>query len=530
MPDRDADAPFAPRILHVESAASVSTASDGDLWPSAWADDGCLYAAAGDGTGFARHGWSDIVVNRIDGHPRTGLTGERLAAGRDVSPVWGDPAEFNCKPTGMVAVDGNFNGRDELYLAVQDLRCGDSPDVFNTAPTASIVRSDDYGRTWTATAVPMFTDGVFTTVMFLDLGRSNGGRTDWVYAYGLDGNWRTSHSRAVPDPDSLYLARVPPSAIQDRTAWEFVAGFREGDPVWSADIDARVPVLKDDRRVYPELPRQGGLHDSSPIAQGGIVWNAPLERYLYTSWTEYTFEFYEAPAPWGPWTLFLSKDFGTFPWTGPKSDHARHGGYAPTMPSKFISADGTEHWLQSNWFGWASTSGGRSYDFSLRRVVIDPGEDGVPPRPAEASGNLALDGTPLPTRFRGGRDSVLNDGDTDAADDSWNGVVNDTDAWGYAWRSARWMNRIVYTTGPQDSLGGWFAEGPTVEYRIDGTWRPARGTRVAPPYPNDFTALEHRRYVFDFDAVAADALRLVGRPGGWESYTSIAELEVYHTV
>ena len=75
-------APLRLRVAHVDQANTVLTASDGDLWPAAWADDDGLYTAAGDGTGFARHGWSDILVCRIDGTPSTGLTGERLADDR----------------------------------------------------------------------------------------------------------------------------------------------------------------------------------------------------------------------------------------------------------------------------------------------------------------------------------------------------------------------------------------------------------------------------------------------------------------
>src|SRR5690606_17035748 len=191
----------------------------GDLWPSAWASDGSLYAAAGDGTGFARRGWSDILVNRIDGTPESGLSGERLSDGDAVAPIW-DPERFNRKPTGMVCV--SIEGRDVLYLAVQDLRCTEGPDMFNEAPTATIVRSDDLGRTWSWPSEPMFTGHVFTTVMFLDLGQTNGG-SDWVFAYGLDGNWRTSFSKLVPDPTALYLARVRADRVQEIGAWEFFA-------------------------------------------------------------------------------------------------------------------------------------------------------------------------------------------------------------------------------------------------------------------------------------------------------------------
>lgn len=517
-------APLRLRVAHVDQANTVLTASDGDLWPAAWADDDGLYTAAGDGTGFARHGWSDILVCRIDGTPAAGLTGERLADGDAVAPIW-NPERCNRKPTGMVAVDGDGDGRDELYLAVQDLRCGDSPDTFNEAPTATIVRSDDRGVSWSWGETAMFTDHVFTTIMFLDLGRSGGG-SPWVYAYGIDGNWRTSFSKVVDDPTRLFLARVPAAAVLDRARWEFFTGRNAaGAPTWSPEIADREPVLVDERRFYPTPAFGMGDPDFTCIAQGSVVWNAGLGRYLYSTWSEYTFEFFEAPAPWGPWRHLHSHDFGHFPWHGPKSPLAKHGGYAPTIPSKFISADGTEMWLQSNWFVPASSRGGRAYCFGLRRVVFDPGTDAATPAPTD---NLARgDAWPITSRVREGQEAVLNDGRRDLAEDSAFGPGSGEDVWGYEWPSPRRMSRVVYAPGPQDSLGGWFAEGPRVEARIDGVWTPV-DTAAEPPYPNDYTALEADEYVFRFAPVIADGIRLIGTAGGHMRYTSIAELEVWN--
>lgn len=513
--------PLRLRVAHVEQANTVMTASDGDLWPSAWASDGALYAAAGDGTGFGRHGWSDILVNRIDGSPETGLTGERLSDGDAVAPIW-DAQRFNRKPTGMVCV--SIDGRDVLFLAVQDLRCTEGPDMFNEAPTATIVRSDDLGRTWSWPTEPMFTEHTFTTVMFLDLGQANGG-SEWVYAYGIDGNWRTSFSKLVADPTALYLARVRKERVQERGAWEFFTGADpDGTPLWAHDIEAKQAVLEDHRRHYPKPAFGWEAHDFTGIAQGGVVWNPGLGRYLYSSWSEYTFEFFEAPEPWGPWNLLHSHDFGHFPWHGPRSPLAKHGGYAPTMPSKFISADGRDLWLQSNWFVPASSRGGRAYSFGLRRVRFDPGTDVE----ASATGNLALSGAwPLVSRVREGQESVLNDGSRELAEDSAFGPGHGDDFWGYTWASPRRMSRLVYAPGPQDSLGGWFAEGPRVEVRVDGEWRPVEGLQVAPAYPNDFTALEADEYVFTFTPALADGIRLIGEPGGALRYTSISELEVW---
>lgn len=513
--------PLRLRVAHVASANTVMTASDGDLWPSAWASDDALYAAAGDGTGFARHDWSDILVNRIDGTPESGLRGDRLADGDAVAPIW-DRERFNRKPTGMVCV--SLGARDVLYLAVQDLRATPGPDMFNEAPTATIVRSDDLGRTWAWRPEPMFTDHVFTTIMFLDLGQANGG-SEWVYAYGIDGNWRTSFSKLVPDPTQLFLARVRADRVQDRDAWEFVAGTdAAGAPLWHRDLDARRPVLVDERRHYPRPAFGMTAHDFTGIAQGGVVWNPGLQRYLYSTWSEYTFEFYEAPAPWGPWRHFHSHDFGHFPWHGPRSPLAKHGGYAPTMPSKYLSVDGRDLWLQSNWFVPASSRGGRAYSFGLRRVRFDPGTDAE----ASAVGNLALqDAWPLFSRVREGQEAVLNDGRRDLVEDSAFGPGSGEDVWGYTWPAPRRMSRVVYVPGPQDSLGGWFAEGPRVEARIDGAWIPVERLEVTPAYPNDFTALEQDEYVYTFAPVVADGIRIVGEAGGELRYTSIAELEVW---
>nr|BFF09737.1 hypothetical protein GCM10025699_10400 [Microbacterium flavescens] len=362
--------------------------------------------------------------------------------------------------------------------------------------------------------------------MFLDLGRSNGG-SPWVYAYGIDGNWRTSFTRVVPDPTALFLARVPASSVTQRESWRFFAGFDDDRmPRWSADIGEKAAVLEDRRVMYPDPAPYGGRSGFTPIAQGGVVWNAGLGRYLYSSWSEYTHEIFEAPAPWGPWRHLHSADYGHFPWQGPRSPIAAHGGYAPTMPSKFISGDGRDLWLQSNWFFPASSLGGRAYTFGLRRVRLDPGTD------AETDGgpgNLALaaDTWPLVSRVADGQTSVLNDGRRDRVEDSGRGPGVGDDVWGYEWPSPRRFDRVVYVTGRQDSLGGWFTDGPWVEVRSGGEWRRVAAS-VTPSYPHDWTALEQREYVFDFEPVLADGVRITGAPGGPFRYTSIAELEVWH--
>lgn len=355
--------PGAALSARIADATTAIGVSDGDLWPSCWADDGALYAANGDGSGFGSVS-SDIVVNRITGSPASGdLAGKATASGDAVGQVWSGP-EYTRKPTGMLCVRGI------LYLAVQDLRHD-----FNNAPAATIARSDDHGRTWTWDhAKPMFADHVFTTIWFADFGKDASDAPDprYAYAYGLDGNWRDSYDDSVRDPTELFLARVPVASVQDRSSWEFFAGT-PGDtaPTWTHDVAAKRPVLVDTRRVHPADASATSsdtedVHDLSVLSQGGVTYLPKLGRYAYTSWTEFTFEFYEAPQPWGPFTLFLSEDFGAYPWTD-----ARYGGYATTIPSKFVSADNRTMWVQSNVCPCAP-AGMSSYWFGLRALELTP--------------------------------------------------------------------------------------------------------------------------------------------------------------
>jgi hypothetical protein len=333
-----------PPALGVEDTSTVVTDSDGDLWPNCWSDDDALYAANGDGAGFGLRS-ADVVVNRITGSPDDGdLEGEQLSVGDDVGQVWNEGATR--KPTGMLCTGGS------MYLAVQDLQEG-----FNAAPSATIARSDDHGRSWTwDTEKPMFDDGVFTTLWFVDYGKEGADSPDpdRAYVFGLDGNWRDSYDDSAPDPTDLFLARVPTDSVQDLSTWEFYSGRAGGTPRWDADIEAKQPVLSDDRTV----------HGKTVLSQGGVTYLPEKDSYVYTSWTEQSFEFYRAPEPWGPWERMGSTDFGEYPWT-----EDRYGGYGLTIPSKFLGEGDTSGWLQSNVCPCAP-AGMSSYQFGLRKVDL----------------------------------------------------------------------------------------------------------------------------------------------------------------
>ncbi|MGG1675649.1 hypothetical protein ACIFOT_07840 [Neobacillus sp. NRS-1170] len=508
--------------VSVEENASYRTASDGDLWPAAWSDDDKLYAANGDGKGFDLNGpWADIVVNQITGgHPATrNITGTRLSSGYQVGSVWNDPNEYNRKPTGMVSAGGN------LYLAVQDLNKGGGWRAFNDAPSATILKSTDKGKTWTwDKEKPMFDDYIFTTIMFLDYGKDSENNSDgYVYAYGLDYNWRDSFIDSVPDPTGLYLARVPKDSIQDRSKWEFYSGDLKGEAKWTKNIKQKKPVLQDERRVYSNTLSATNPDNSTVLSQGSVVYNKPLNRYIYTSWTEFTFEFYESPTPYGPWKRFLSKDFGVYPWN---LNH--NGGYGVVMPSKYISDDGTEMWMNSNTFMGAATV----YNLAFRKLKVTPYVK-TEPTNESSDNNLALptnskDVTPI-SKYSAHFANLkyLNDGNKNQSEDNWNGERKQEDWWGYTWSQAYNMNKVVYTTGNMYPDGGWF-DNIKVQVRQNFKWVDVENLQGTPAYPNNNTAGRNQSYTFTFDKTWGDGVRIIGAPGGAATFTSIGELEVYN--
>ncbi len=110
--------------------------------------------------------------------------------------------------------------------------------------------------------------------MFLDLGRANGG-SDWVYAYGIDGNWRTSFSKLVPDP----TAPVPRPGSEGPGAGGHGVGVRRRSGCRRLSRSGPATSTRSSRcsstsGATTPRRRSGWRHTTSTgIAQGGVVWN-----------------------------------------------------------------------------------------------------------------------------------------------------------------------------------------------------------------------------------------------------------------
>lgn len=499
-----------------ESYSTYQLFSDGDLWPSCWANDNNLYTANGDGKAFTETAADryDMAVSVIQGMPPA-LRGRTIAT--DVGSNWSGK-HYNRKPTGMLCIHG------ELYLAFQNLSLN-----FVDTPAASIARSRDHGKTWTwERSAPMFGTPQqprsplaykFTTIFFLDYGKNSRDAIDhYVYAYGLDNNWR--------EQSDMYLARVPDKKVLVRSAWEFYSGTGPaGEPQWTSDITRKAAVLSDSRIMYTDtLGTRKGERACRVIGQGGVVYDAPLKRYIFASWSCGTHEFYEAPEPWGPWRHFLTTDFGLL--NGPYN----YGEYGTNIPSKFISADGTTLYLQSN--VWAHT-----YTFALRKLFLQPyiaaAASNIPSDTnlALAPGTRAISKS---THFGllcglDCRDSMAI-GMANGSEDDFDDEAKAMDWWGYTWPQPYHFNRVVYRTGNVTSAGGWFAGELRVQVRQNFQWKDVDGVDISPRYPFSPEAGSHVTYTFTLpDGATGDGVRILGRPGGASHFTSISQLAIYDT-
>jgi Domain of unknown function (DUF4185) len=507
-----------------ESYATYQVPGDGDLWPSCWADDDNLYTANGDGMAFtglpitvpARY---DMAVSMLRGTPPH-MSGTTLAT--NVGRVFKtqDGKTYNRKPTGMLCVDG------DVYLAYQNLATN-----FVAAPAASVVVSKDHGKTWSADSeTPMFGDlanpsaAKLTTIFFLDYGKNSSNAIDgYVYAYGLDKNWRKQQA--------LYLARIPHKQVLDRASWEFYTGMDGDHPTWSRDIARKSPVLADTTMLYPVvLSKKYCGPNEETLAQGGVVYDQPLRRYLYTSWSCSTHEIYEAPQPWGPWSHAASIDFG--PLEG-FAGQRNYGQYGTSIPSRFISADGKSMYLQANVCCGIGSKAGPEYTFSLRRLYLEPY---VTQRPSNtpSTADLALLGgaraisksTHYGLLCALDCANQLNSGPDTASEDDWDGEAKTFDWWGYTWTKPFHLNQVVYETGDMLPEGGWYASNLHVQVRQNFVWKDVAAKAVTPAYPYTSQAGAHTLYTFDLPDTWGDGVRITGEPGGKSHFTSISRLSI----
>lgn len=292
-----APVPASPVITGIEWAEkkTIKRAAKGsDNWPMTWADDDALYTAYGDGNGFEPRLKEKLSLGlaKVLGGPAD-FTGVNLRS--PTAEAKGD-GKRGRKASGMLMVDG------VLYLLVRNV--GNS----------QLGWSADHGKTWTWADWKF--EKSFGCPGFVNFGKNYAGARDrFVYVYSHDSD--SAYERA----GRMVLARVPQDRIRQRDAYEFFVKIDgKGQPVWRRELAERGAVFTHPGRCY----------------RSSMSYNVGLGRYLWCQTglgadTRFAggFAIYDAPEPWGPWTVVFQTDAWD---VGP--------GEMMHLPTKWMSRDG----------------------------------------------------------------------------------------------------------------------------------------------------------------------------------------------
>lgn len=321
------------------------TASDMH-WHS-WAPDGSLYVVDDDGVNFGGP-FSFAHLLKVEGTPpnHTARVLSRFPGLQRYS------MRRHLYVNGALAVD------NRIYVAAYEYESDDpaSPErrlegnhviaekgsdffiidaISHHGGVASLMVSDDEGETWDNYPVanaPLFLGPRFAGLAFVGFGPGYTGVPEkldgYVYALSNDEGWEGgSH---------VFLARVPRDRVLDRAEWRFYGGrTKDNEAVWIPEEAYARPIFTDHGHVgHPTM-----------------TYNAPLGRFLLAFGSDavpksYAFDpgiawatwhrnrelhVYEAPTPWGPWSLVHYDPS----WEG---DHIA---YLPQIPPCWIGEDGT---------------------------------------------------------------------------------------------------------------------------------------------------------------------------------------------
>jgi hypothetical protein len=226
-----------PLAIRVETPIPLADNS-GDTWVAAWAADGAVYSPSDDTSGFHGATNSNIAFNKVTGDDVRKLGGVTVNPMKDYGKG-GQKGPDGCtwKSSGCCCLDGT------IYWVVARHKYGeDSGDPKRRQPAgnASIIKSTDFGKTWTRSAKenydrPMFPGSRFAAPYFVEYGQDGRASVDdadrYVYALSNDGFWDNGNS--------LVLGRVARSKIGDLRAadWQFYGAAtawrtRRGRPTW----------------------------------------------------------------------------------------------------------------------------------------------------------------------------------------------------------------------------------------------------------------------------------------------------------
>ncbi|WP_225035271.1 ADP-ribosylglycohydrolase family protein [Winogradskyella sp. SM1960] len=143
--------------------------------------------------------------------------------------------------------------------------------------------------------------------------------------------------------------------------------------------------------------------------------------------------------------------------------------------------------------------------------------------------------------------SVLNDGVFNGVNSVFYSIaakskIPKVDYYGFEWNETQTIDMVVFNTGGMEEFGGWFTS-LNVQYKNDqGKWVAVQKQNIHPKLPETdiiFFQPHFVEYIFTFQSVATDAIRIIGDAvvqDHWNDYTenvssftSISELSVHNS-
>lgn len=104
---------------------------------------------------------------------------------------------------------------------------------------------------------------------------------------------------------------------------------------------------------------------------------------------------------------------------------------------------------------------------------------------------------------------------------------------GYEFGVSQSFQKIIFQEGCHWTDGGWFANGVKVQVRVNDVWTDVTLTNN-PNYPVSDLKADHGSdceiYIFEFEKIQGDAIRLVGLAGGTGNFVSVSQIAVYADV
>jgi hypothetical protein len=313
------------RGIRFDWPSYLALAPGSDNWPLTWCEDDHQYTSWGDGGGFGgsnTEGRVSLGFARVSG-PYESFETENLWGG--VDPV--AEATFEGKVVSMWCLDG------DLY-AWRSPGSAESGFLWK-----QLILSEDKGVTWQPDAFPASRvegcagcPGLPYTIQY---GQNYGANRDgYVYTFWIEIQDPDDWEVQVPGLLFLSRARDANRAFTDTAQWQWLTGFDAGGaPLWGA-AGERAPVFE----------------DPDGLMRGSAIFVPGLGRFLmvtnHTARDEGYLRIWEAPQPWGPWSLVLDGD--GWPEDDPAAPVAARfsfGGFGP----KWFAPDGRRGVFV--WFG-----------------------------------------------------------------------------------------------------------------------------------------------------------------------------------